>query len=262
MEAGTNTASEPACQPPGTARPWRRGHLDYAPSPATTRTRRRPKTWAYGWTGSPQSRSSPWQSVSNGCLLRSPATSRREPAPWQTSHSAIRRGTGPPATMVNPGEWHYVATRLMAHMGAYSPDEMNRLQWQWHQGAALRTCTAMQRHNVWDIPGSPGYQGHAPGHRRPRSKEIPEPPRQAARRNPLERHQGPPPGVEGQRQSSHLRGARRHPGAAPGDKEPWPHPAPQPHAASCSTASRLPREYTQRPWKSQRPPRPMDVIYH
>ena len=47
------------------------------------------------------------------------------------------KGHTPPATMNNPGQWHYVATRLMAHMGAYSPDETNGLHWQWHQRAAL-----------------------------------------------------------------------------------------------------------------------------
>ena len=92
-------------------------------------------------------------------------------------------GHTPPATMDHPGQWHYVATRLLAHMAAYSPDEMNRLHWQWHQRAALRIRAAMQGHNMSDIPGFPGYQGHASGHRRPRSQEVPEPPKQAARRN-------------------------------------------------------------------------------
>ena len=67
-----------------------------------------------------------------------------------------RTGQTPPATMNHLGQWHYVAARLMAQMGAYSPDEMNRLHWHWHQGAALRIRTAMQQHNIWDIPGSPG----------------------------------------------------------------------------------------------------------
>ena len=39
----------------------------------------------------------------------------------------------------------------MAHMGAYSPDEMKGLHWQWHQRAALRICAAMQQHDIWDI---------------------------------------------------------------------------------------------------------------
>ena len=162
-------------------------------APVTTQNRRRPKTWASGSTGSPQRSSSPWQSASDGFLLRGPATSRREPAPWRTSPSAIGRGTRPPATMSHPGQWHYVATRLMAHMGAYSSDEMNRLHWQWHQRAALRIRAAMQQHNIWDIPGSRGYRGHASGHRRPRSQDIPEPPRMAARCNSPKRQRGPPP---------------------------------------------------------------------
>ena len=61
----------------------------------------------------------------------------------------------------------------MAHMGAYSPDEMNRLHWQWHQRAALRIRATMQDHDVWEIPGSPGYQGHASGHWRPQQAVTP-----------------------------------------------------------------------------------------
>ena len=104
-------------------------------------------------------------------------------------------GHTPPATMDHPGQWHYVATRLMAHMGAYNRDEINGLHWQWHQRAAVRIRAIMQEHNVWDIPLSTGYQGHAPGHQRPRSQDVPEPPRQAAHRNPLERPRGPPSGM-------------------------------------------------------------------
>ena len=105
-----------------------------------------------------------------------------------------RTGHTPPATMDHPGQWHYVATRLMAHMGAYSPDEMNGLHWQWHQRAALRIRTAMRDHGMWEIPGSPGYQEHTSGHRRPRSQDVPETPRPAACQNSPERPQGPPPG--------------------------------------------------------------------
>ena len=100
----------------------------------------------------------------------------------------------PPTTMDHRSQWHYVASRFMAHMGAYSPDKMNGLHCQWHHRAALHIRTALQRHNIWAIPGSPGYQGHASGHRRPRSQEVPETPRQAARRNSPGRHQGPPQG--------------------------------------------------------------------
>ena len=87
----------------------------------------------------------------------------------------------PPTTMDHPAQWHYVATRLMVHTGAYSPDEMNGLHWLWHQRGALRIRTAMQRHNFRAIPGSLGYQANASGHRRHRSQEVPEPSRQAAR---------------------------------------------------------------------------------
>ena len=50
-------------------------------APATKRNRRQPKTCAYGSPGLPQKSSSPWQSASDGCSLRGPATSRRAPAP-------------------------------------------------------------------------------------------------------------------------------------------------------------------------------------
>ena len=33
-------------------------------------------------------------------------------------------------TMEHPSLWRYVATRLMAHMGAYKPDDLNRLHWR------------------------------------------------------------------------------------------------------------------------------------
>ena len=106
-----------------------------------------------------------------------------------------RTGHTPPATMDHPGQWHYVANRLMAHMGVYSPDEMNGLHWQWHQRAALCIRATMQNHDIWEIPGSPGYQGHASGHWLPGSQDVPGPPRQAARRNSSERPRGPPPGM-------------------------------------------------------------------
>ena len=106
----------------------------------------------------------------------------------------FRAGHALPTTMDHPVQWHYVAIQLMEHMGAYSPDGMSGLHWLWHQRAPLRIRTAMQRHNIWAIPGSPGYREHASGHQRPRSQEVPEPPRQAARHKSPGRHQGPPPG--------------------------------------------------------------------
>ena len=82
-------------------------------APATRRKKRRPETWAYGSPGSLQGSSLPWQSASDGCLLRGPANSRREAAPWLTSPLAIGRGTRPPqpgtfpanGTMWQPGSW-------------------------------------------------------------------------------------------------------------------------------------------------------------
>ena len=165
-------------------------------APAPTRNRGRPKTWTYGSTGSPQGSGPPWRSASDGCFFLQSCHLEEETSTmadiafghWAEPHA-------PPTTMDHPGKLHYVATRLMAHMGTYIPDEMNRLHWLWHRRAALRIHTAMQRHNIWAIPGSPGYQGHASGHPRPRSQEVPEPPRQTARQNSPGRHQGTPPGV-------------------------------------------------------------------
>ena len=68
------------------------------------------------------------------------------------------------------------------------------IRWVLSWRAALRVRTAMQDHGIWEIPGSPGYQGHTSGHLRSRSQDVPEPCRQAARRNSPERPQGPPPG--------------------------------------------------------------------
>ena len=201
VEAGTNTASEPTGQPPGTGLPWGRGHLDQArlegdachPSGHAEQAAAQDLgLWIDRLTTEEQlalAVSIRWLLTSRSRhLAEGTRTIADITFGHQTGHTA-------PATMDQTGQWHFVATRLMAQMGAYSPDEMNGLHWQWHQCAALRIRTAMQRHNVWDIPGSPSYQGHTSGHWRPRSKEVPEPPRQAARRNSPERLQGPPPVV-------------------------------------------------------------------
>ena len=185
--AATNTASEPVVPPPGAALPWGWGRLDYArlegDASHPSEQAEQEATQDLGF----------WipRLVTGGQLelavrIRWVLSSRSRHLAEGTRTMADvtfghRTGHTPPATMDQPGQWRYVATRLMAHMGAYSPDEMNRLHWRWHQRAALRIRTAMQDHNIWDIPGSPGYQGHASGHRRPRSQDVPEPPRQAAR---------------------------------------------------------------------------------
>ena len=191
--AATNTASKPIGPLPGTAPPWGRGNLDY------------PRLEGDASDSSEQAE----QAATQDLGLRVPRLIAGEQLAlaisirWVLSSRSLhlaegtrtmpdvtighRTGHTTPATMDHPGQWHYVATRLMAHMGAYSLDEMNGLHWQWHQRAALRIRAAMQDHGIWEIAGSPGYQGHASGHRRPRSQDVPEPPRQAARRNSPER---------------------------------------------------------------------------
>ena len=166
-------------------------------------------------------------------------------------------GQTPPATMDHPGQWHYVAARLMAQMGAYSPDEMNGLHWQWHQRAALRIRATMQDHDIWEIPGSPGYQGHASGHRSLRSQDVPEPPRQAARRTSPERPRGPPPGrgSPSGTYSSPVRpfAPRRIPGS--------------PHASGTQGGTPEQRQETRNPGRSRRrsrtpPPAARRVVFH
>ena len=175
VEAATNTAGEPTGPPPGTAPPWGRGHLDYA---RLERDASRPSDQgeqaAAPDLGLWIPRLTAGEQLALAVCIRWLRTSRsRHLAEGACTMADItfghRTGHTLPASMDHPGQWHYVATRLMAHMGAYNPDEMNRLHWQWHQRAALRIRAIMQEHNVWDIPGSTGYQGHASGHRRPRS---------------------------------------------------------------------------------------------
>ena len=182
VEAATNTASETVAPPPGAAPPWGRGHLDYArlegDASHPSEQAEQEATQDLGFwiprlvTGEQLELAVRirWVLSSRSCHL---AEGTSTMADVTFGH---RTGHTPPATMEHPGQWRYVATRLMAHMGTYSPDEMNALHWRWHQRAALRIRTAMQDHNIWDIPGSPGYQGHASGHRRPRSQDVPDPP--------------------------------------------------------------------------------------
>ena len=201
MEAGTNSSSEPTSRPPGTIPSWGRRHLDYARSEGNARNpsahaeqaaARDLGLWIHRLTTGEQ----PALAVSIRLLLTS-RSRHLEEGTRTMADITFRHRTGhtPPTTVDNACQWHYVANRLMAHMKAYSLDEMNGLHWQWHHRAALRIRAAMQGHNIWEIPGSPDYQGHTSGHRRPRSQEVPEPPRQAARRNFPGRHQGPPRGV-------------------------------------------------------------------
>ena len=200
VETGTNTASEPADQPPGTTPSWGRGHLDYErwegvarrPSAHVKQAAALDLDLRRETTGERLARSVSirWLLTSqSGHLVEGTRTMADVAFGHRSETHALL------TTMDHPSQWHYVATGLMAHMGTYSPDEMNGLHWRWHQRAALRIHTAMQRHYIWAIPWSPGNQGHASGRRQPWSKEVLEPRRQTARHNSSGRHQGPPSGV-------------------------------------------------------------------
>ena len=163
VEAGTNTASEPTGSSPGTAPLWGRRHLDYARLEGDAS---RPSDHAEQaaaqdlgmWINRLTTGEQLPLAVSIRWLLTSRSHHLREGTRTMGDVTfGHRTGQTPPATMNHPGQWHYVATWLMAHMGAYSLDEMNGLHWQGHQRAALRIRAAMQQHNTWDIPGSPGY---------------------------------------------------------------------------------------------------------
>ena len=100
VEAGSNTASKPTGPRPGTALPWGRGHLDYArlegdasrPSDQAEQAAAQDLgLWIPRLTAGEQLALAV---ASDRCLLRGPVTSRREPAPWQTSTLAIGQGTG------------------------------------------------------------------------------------------------------------------------------------------------------------------------
>ena len=128
-QAGQRTGPRTSTAPKGAERVWRRAPKQLASlptshrgpprpggggiqttrtwkatpaTPAPTQNRRRPKTFTYGSTGSPQGSSSPWRSASDCCLLCGPAPSRREPAPWRISPSAIARHKQPPPPWTTP----------------------------------------------------------------------------------------------------------------------------------------------------------------
>ena len=263
VEAGTNTASQPTGPLPGTAPPLGRGHLDYARLEGNaSRPGNQAEQAEAQDLGLWVRRLTAEEQLAPAVRIRWLLTSRsRHLAEGTRTMADItfghRTGHTPPATMNHPGQWHYVATRLMAHMGAYNPDEMNGLHWQWHQRAALRIRATMQEHNIWDIPGSPGYQGHASGHRQPWSQDVPEPPRQAARRNSPERPRGPPPGMGSPSGTyrSPLRpfAPRRGPGS--------------PHTSGMQGGTPEQRKETRNPGRSRRcsrtpPPAARRVVFH
>ena len=154
VETGTNTTSEHADQPRGTSPSLGWGHLDYARSEGDARD-----PSAHGEQAAAQDldlwidRLSGGEQLALAVSFRWLLTSRsrhfeegtRTMADITFGHLAAHE---PPATMDDPGQWHYVATWLMAHIGPYGPDEMNFLHWLWHQHAALRIRTAVQRHSI------------------------------------------------------------------------------------------------------------------
>ena len=173
VEAATNTASEPIGPPPGTAPPWGRGHLDYA---LLERDASHPSEQAEHaanqdmglWIPRPVAGEQLALAVSIRWVLsprsRDLAEGTRTMADVTFGH---RTGHTPPATMDQPGQWHYVATRLMAHTGAYSPNEMNGLHWQWYSAppcASVRPCRTMvsgkslDHLGTKDIPQATGGQ--------------------------------------------------------------------------------------------------------
>ena len=145
LEAATNTASEPIGPLPGTAPPWGRGHLDYArlegdanrPSEQAEQAATRDLSlWVPRLIAAEQ--------LALAVRIRWLLTSRsRHLAEGTRTMADItfgnRTGHTLPATMDHPGQWHYVATRLMTHMGAYRMDEMNGLHCM---GVAPGRCPA------------------------------------------------------------------------------------------------------------------------
>ena len=131
VEAATNTESEPVAPPPGAAPPWGRGHLDYARlegdagHPSEQAEQEATQDLSF-WIPRPVTEEQLELAVRIRWVLsswsRHLAEGTRTMADVTFGH---RTGHTPPATMDHPGQWHYVATRLVAHMGAYSPDGMN-----------------------------------------------------------------------------------------------------------------------------------------
>ena len=131
MEAATNTASKAIGPPPGTAPPWGRGHLDYARLEGdTSKPSEQAEQAATQDLGLWVPRLIAGEQLALAVSIRWVLCARsghlaegsRTMADVTFGH---RTGYTPPATMDHPGQCHYVATRLTAHMGAYSPDEMN-----------------------------------------------------------------------------------------------------------------------------------------
>ena len=62
-----------------------------------------------------------------------------------------KRQHSPPPAMEHPSQWQYVATGLMAQMGAYTPGSLDRPDLRRHHRAALRIREALLRQNILTI---------------------------------------------------------------------------------------------------------------
>ena len=124
VEAVTNTASKPTGQPPGTVPPLGRGHLDYARLEGDARQLSDHAEQAAAQNlGLCIDRLITEEQLALAVCIQWLLTSRSRHLAEGTRTMADltfchRTGHTHPATMDHPGQWHYVATRLMAHMGA------------------------------------------------------------------------------------------------------------------------------------------------
>ena len=268
VKTGTHTASEPAKQSTRATPALGRGHLDYTRSEGDARG---PNTdaeqaaaqdlelWINGITAG--KRLALRVSIRRLCQeLRHLEDGTRTMAAVVFGHKAAPHT--PLTTMDHPSQWHYVGTRLMAHMGTYSPDKITGLHWRLHQRAALRVRAAMQGHNICTTLGTPGSQGHASGHRRPQCQEVPEPPRQMTGHDSTRPHEVSPPSV---RSPSGTNGSPFRPLAPPWDRGSPPAPrmkgrAPVSRTPDRHQEARNPDRSRRRSCKSPSAARP--VVFH
>ena len=158
VEAGTDTASEPADQPPRTTLSLGRGHLDYARSEGDARHPTAAQDLDL-WIDKITTGERLALAVSIRWLLTSHSRHLEEATRTMADVASGHRAEphAPPTTMDHPGQWYYVATRLMAHMGNYSPDEINGLHWRWHRRALHLYSHATAQHlGNQRLPGIPG----------------------------------------------------------------------------------------------------------
>ena len=180
VEAATNTASQPIGPPAGTAPPWGRGNLDYARLEGdANRPGEQAEQAATQDLGLWVPRLTAGEQLALAVRIRWLLTLRSRHLAEGTRTMADvtfghRTRHTPPATMDHPGQWHYVATQLMAHMGAYSPVGMNELHWQWQQRAALRIRATMQDRDIY--LGNPWVTGLPRTRLRPPAAAVPRRP--------------------------------------------------------------------------------------